>query len=120
MPWPFNPVSYTHLDVYKRQGNKLFKNVSKQFVWIIFALWTGFTFVGYFTPIRELSQGVLTFSLGPWETFWIGFYGFATYGNAGFLREQVCKHMCPYARFQSVMFDDDTLVVTYDLSLIHI
>lgn len=102
------------LDKAAMSGNKLFKNVSKQFVWIIFALWTGFTFVGYFTPIRELSQGVLTFSLGPWETFWIGFYGFATYGNAGFLREQVCKHMCPYARFQSVMFDDDTLVVTYD------
>ena len=43
--------------------------------------------------------------LGPWETFWILFYGFATYGNAGFMREQVCKYMCPYARFQSVMFD---------------
>lgn len=102
------------LDKAAMSGNKLFKNVSKQFVWIIFALWTGFTFVGYFTPIRELSQGILKFDLGPWETFWIGFYGFATYGNAGFLREQVCKHMCPYARFQSVMFDDDTLVVTYD------
>ncbi len=52
--------------------------------------------------------------LGPWETFWIFFYGFATYGNAGWMREQVCKYMCPYARFQSVMFDQDTLVITYD------
>jgi cytochrome c oxidase accessory protein FixG len=56
----------------------------------------------------------LQLGLGPWETFWILFYGFATYGNAGWLREQVCKYMCPYARFQSAMFDPDTLIVTYD------
>src|SRR5687768_18193597 len=56
----------------------------------------------------------MTWSLGPWETFWILFYAFATYGNAGYLREQVCKYMCPYARFQSAMFDKDTLIVTYD------
>ena len=53
-------------------------------------------------------------SFGPWEWFWVMFYGFATYGNAGFLREQVCKYMCPYARFQSAMFDRDTLIVSYD------
>lgn len=87
---------------------------TKHFVWIVFALWTGFTFVGYFTPIRELMSAVTLHTLGPWETFWILFYGFATYGNAGFLREQVCKYMCPYARFQSVMFDNDTMVVAYD------
>jgi cytochrome c oxidase accessory protein FixG len=52
--------------------------------------------------------------MGSWEIFWFIFYGLATYGNAGFLREQVCKHMCPYARFQSAMFDRDTLIVTYD------
>jgi cytochrome c oxidase accessory protein FixG len=52
--------------------------------------------------------------MGSWEMFWSIFYGFATYGNAGFMREQVCKHMCPYARFQSAMFDRDTLIVTYD------
>ncbi|MGE4112360.1 MAG: cytochrome c oxidase accessory protein CcoG, partial [Burkholderiales bacterium] len=72
------------------------------------------TFVGYFTPIKVLVDEVATSTLGPWETFWIFFYGFATYGNAGWLREQVCKYMCPYARFQSVMFDPDTLVITYD------
>ena len=87
---------------------------TKQAAWILFALWTGFTFVGYFTPIHELAHEVVTFSLGPWETFWIFFYGFATYGNAGFLREQVCTYMCPYARFQGVMFDPDTLIITYD------
>jgi len=86
----------------------------KHGIWITLALWTGFTFVGYFTPITVLASGVVAWSLGPWETFWILFYGFATYGNAGWMREQVCKYMCPYARFQSVMFDPDTLVITYD------
>jgi cytochrome c oxidase accessory protein FixG len=87
---------------------------AKHGAWIAVALWTGFTFVGYFTPIKTLGQEVLGFGLGPWETFWILFYGFATYGNAGWMREQVCKYMCPYARFQSVMFDSDTLIITYD------
>ena len=88
--------------------------LAKQAAWIAIALWTGFTFVGYFTPIRTLAQLVTQFALGPWETFWILFYGLATYGNAGFLREQVCKYMCPYARFQGVMFDKDTLIISYD------
>ncbi|MES2049890.1 MAG: cytochrome c oxidase accessory protein CcoG [Pseudomonadota bacterium] len=86
----------------------------KHSLWLVLALWTGFTFVGYFTPIHALAEEVFSFSLGPWETFWLLFYGFATYGNAGFMREQVCKYMCPYARFQSAMFDKDTLIVTYD------
>lgn len=93
---------------------KVGKKSLKHFVWIVFALWTGFTFVGYFTPIRELLQSWAVLQMGPWETFWVFFYGFATYGNAGFLREQICKYMCPYARFQSAMFDRDTLIVTYD------
>lgn len=90
------------------------KKLTKHALWIGFAMWTGFTFLGYFSPIRELMQHVLAFNLSHWETFWICFYGAATYGNAGFLREQVCKYMCPYARFQSAMFDDDTLIVSYD------
>lgn len=102
------------LDSSKMSIKKLSKKGAKHFVWVAFALWTGFTFVGYFTPIRELAASFSNFTLGPWETFWVFFYGFATYGNAGFMREQVCKYMCPYARFQSAMFDDDTLIVTYD------
>ncbi|HSH73929.1 MAG TPA: cytochrome c oxidase accessory protein CcoG [Methylophilaceae bacterium] len=102
------------LDAAAMSAKKLFKKGSKHAVWIAFALWTGFTFVGYFTPIRELLAEVVKFNIGPWESFWVLFYGFATYGNAGFMREQVCKYMCPYARFQSAMFDDDTLIVTYD------
>jgi cytochrome c oxidase accessory protein FixG len=87
---------------------------AKHGAWLLFSLWTGFTFVGYFSPIQELWSNTLTWNLGPWETFWIFFYGFATYGNAGFMREQVCIYMCPYARFQSVMFDHDTLIISYD------
>ena len=87
---------------------------AKHGAWIALSLWTGFTFVGYFTPIRGLLHSVATVALGPWEGFWIGFYAVATYGNAGWMREQVCKYMCPYARFQSAMFDRDTLVITYD------
>jgi cytochrome c oxidase accessory protein FixG len=86
----------------------------KHTAWFAIALWTGYTFVGYFTPIRDVGVRAITWQLGPWESFWILFYGIATYGNAGWLREQVCKYMCPYARFQSVMFDKDTLVITYD------
>ncbi|NOX69798.1 MAG: cytochrome c oxidase accessory protein CcoG [Gammaproteobacteria bacterium] len=94
--------------------NKIWRKTTKQFLWIALALITGFTFVGYFVDIRALSGHLLTLTAGPWEWFWVIFYGFATYGNAGFMREQVCKYMCPYARFQSAMFDMDTLVIAYD------
>ncbi|MEN9316337.1 MAG: cytochrome c oxidase accessory protein CcoG, partial [Pseudomonadota bacterium] len=95
-------------------GRKLRLKAAKHALWIGFALWTGITFVGYFSGIRELLSGVVAFDLGAWEIFWVCFYGFATYGNAGFMREQVCKYMCPYARFQSSMFDRDTLIISYD------
>jgi len=95
-------------------ADKVLKKSAKHLAWGAVALWTGFTFVGYFAPIRSLMGAVVALSLGPWQWFWIGFYSLATYGNAGWLREQVCKYMCPYARFQSAMFDKDTLIVTYD------
>jgi cytochrome c oxidase accessory protein FixG len=102
------------LDAAPWSSEKFTRKAAKQFLWVTFSLWTGFTFVGFFTPITELSGLALQAELGPWESFWIFFYGLATYGNAGFLREQVCKYMCPYARFQSAMFDRDTLIITYD------
>ena len=102
------------LDNSKFGIKKAYKKGLKHAFWIAFSMWTGFTFLGYFSPIRDLFTSIGLLQLGPWETFWICFYGFATYGNAGFLREQVCKYMCPYARFQSAMFDQDTLIVTYD------
>ena len=102
------------LDEGPMSANKFRRKFTKHLLWVLLSLWTGFTLVGYFTPIHELLNEVLTLSTSSWETFWILFYGFATYGNAGFMREQVCKYMCPYARFQSAMFDHDTLIVTYD------
>jgi cytochrome c oxidase accessory protein FixG len=102
------------LDDAPMHAKKAWKKLAKHSLWIGFSMWTGFTFLGYFSPIRDLATHITAFNMSHWETFWICFYGFATYGNAGFLREQVCKYMCPYARFQSAMFDDDTLIVTYD------
>lgn len=102
------------LDRSRLNPEKFLRKGAKHAVWIAIALWTGFTFVGYFTPIRELWHEVWGAETGAWSTFWILFYGFATYGNAGWMREQVCKYMCPYARFQSAMFDPDTLIITYD------
>ena len=102
------------LDKNPWNGEKIAKRGGKHVIWLLISLWTGLTFVGYFSPIRELLGNFMVWNLGNWETFWIFFYGVATYGNAGFMREQVCKYMCPYARFQSAMFDADTLIVTYD------
>jgi len=102
------------LDAGPWNRNKLLRKGGKHLVWLLFALWTGFTFVGFFTPIRDLGARVSPFDWGGWETFWVFFYSLATWGNAGFLREQVCKYMCPYARFQSAMFDRNTLIIAYD------
>ncbi|RYF71987.1 MAG: cytochrome c oxidase accessory protein CcoG [Comamonadaceae bacterium] len=102
------------LDAAPLSANKVARKGAKHGLWLALSLWTGFTFVGYFTPIQTLWGEAFTLSFGPWEWFWVNFYALATYGNAGFLREQVCKYMCPYARFQSAMFDPDTLIVSYD------
>ncbi|WP_207949548.1 4Fe-4S dicluster domain-containing protein [Luteimonas aestuarii] len=102
------------LDAAPWSGEKLARKGAKHALWVGFALWTGFTFVGFFTPITDLAARLATLSWSGWETFWVLFYAFATWGNAGFLREQVCKYMCPYARFQSAMFDRNTLIIAYD------
>ncbi|MEB4592304.1 cytochrome c oxidase accessory protein CcoG [Candidatus Thiothrix sp. Deng01] len=93
---------------------KIGKKALKQVLWIFFSLWTGFTFVGFFVPVETLWSDLASGVIGGWALFWILFYSAATYGNAGFLREQVCLYMCPYARFQSAMFDKDTLIISYD------
>ena len=92
----------------------LWRKVTKNLLWLAVALWTGFTFVGYFTPIRSLGGDLVAGNASSWPSFWVFFYALATFGAAGYMRELVCKHMCPYARFQSAMFDKDTLIVTYD------
>jgi len=103
------------LDRQPASFRKFSRKLAKHMSWGALALWTGFTFVGYFTPIAVLANEVSALTLGPWEWFWVLFYSFATYGNAGWMREQVCKYMCPYARFQSAMFDKDSLIITYDV-----
>jgi cytochrome c oxidase accessory protein FixG len=102
------------LDAADMSLEKLVKKWYKHIVWLGISIWTGFTFVGYFSPIRDLGMEFFLGNMSSWEVFWVFFYALATYGNAGFMREQVCKYMCPYARFQSAMFDKDTLIVTYD------
>ena len=102
------------LDAQPMSFRKLRLKLAKHLVWLAIALWTGITFVGYFSPVRELMDALLSFSLGGWETFWICFYSAFLYMMAGFMREQMCKYLCPYARFQGVMFDPDTLIIGYD------
>jgi len=107
-------IARMRLDQAPWSAEKLARKGGTQLAWVAIGLFTGFSFVGYFTPIRELSQAVLALTVSPWNSFWILFYGAATYGNAGYLREQMCKYMCPYARFQSALIDKDSLVITYD------
>ncbi|WP_273527373.1 cytochrome c oxidase accessory protein CcoG [Pseudomonas sp.] len=102
------------LDKAPMSANKFLRKFAKHAIWIAVGVLVAITFVGYFTPIRQLVPDLITFQVNGWTAFWIGFFTLATYGSAGFLREQVCIYMCPYARFQSVMFDKDTLIVSYD------
>ena len=103
------------LDKAPMSGSKFAKKAIKHSIWILISVATAFAFVGYFYPVRELLPDLLTFSVeNHWASFWMLFFTLATYGNAGWLREMVCTHMCPYARFQAVMFDQDTLIVSYD------
>ena len=109
-----NRSARMRIDRQPMSAEKFARKSAKHAVWGAVAIWTGFSFVGYFTPIHTLAGEVAALTLGPWEWFWVLFYSFATYGNAGWMREQVCKYMCPYARFQSAMFDKDSLIITYD------
>ena len=102
------------LDQARWSGRKIAIKMAKHSLWLVFSLWTGLTFVGYFMPMHDLMADMVALSPGPWAAFWVLFYALATYGNAGFLREQMCRQICPYARFQFAMFDPDTLIITYD------
>jgi len=102
------------LDQAPMTGRKFRIKASKFFLWGVLSLWTGITFVGYFMPMRDLMHDLVTLTISGWSAFWVFFYSAFCFLQAGFMREQVCKYMCPYARFQGVMFDPDTLIVTYD------
>ncbi len=117
--WIEAKIEGDHLDRLKldqspMNGRKLLLKSVKHGLWGIIAIWTAITFVGYFTPIRELLPTVFSFQTGPWEAFWLIFYATFTYVQAGLAREAVCQHMCPYSRFQGVMFDPTTSNVSYD------
>jgi cytochrome c oxidase accessory protein FixG len=102
------------LDKQPFSPKKLALRMTKHALWLLFAFATAITFIGYFTPVRELVTDIFTFDTDTTTLFWLGFFTVMTYLNAGWLREQVCIYMCPYARFQAVMFDKDTLIVSYD------
>lgn len=102
------------LDKQEMNGNKLLKKTLKHASWLLFSLFTAMTFAGYFSPMNELFINIVTFDTSVTMAIILAFFTFATYGNAGWMRETVCLHMCPYARFQSAMFDKDTLTVAYD------
>lgn len=104
------------LDASHWSGEKMLRRGGKHLAWLALSLWTGFTFVGYFTPIQDLGSEVLALTLGTWSGFWMMFYSLATYLNAGLVREKVCLHMCPYGRFQGSLMDDGTLNVAYDFT----
>jgi len=104
------------LDQSPMSSKKLLIKSTKQLLWILVAAWTGITFVGYFTPIRELLAAIPSWDLGPWEGFWVIFYAVFMYLQAGYAREAVCQHMCPYSRFQGVMVDANTKTVAYDIN----
>ena len=108
-------IARMRLDQAPWRLNKIVRKGAKQAAWLSIALFTGFSFVGYFTPIRELAAAAVAWDMSGWNAFWVLFYGAATYGNAGYLREQMCKYMCPYARFQSALIDKDSLVIAYDV-----
>lgn len=93
---------------------KIYKRVGKHFLWGIIALLTGCSFIAYFIPARTLYPEIFTFTGSFWVTTWVWFFALCTYLNAGWMREQMCLHCCPYSRFQSVMFDANTKTVTYD------
>ena len=102
------------LDNERGSLRKFGKKAIKHGAWVLIAFWIGFTFVGYFTPIQVLWSDLLTAALSSWQLFWISSYGLLAYGNAGWMREQICRYICPYSRLQSAMVDKDTLLVTYD------
>lgn len=94
--------------------DKIRKIITTHFIWLIIAWSTAGSFVLYFTDAPSLVMSFLEFDVSPTVLGFIGGLTFSTYLMAGFAREQVCMYMCPYARFQSAMFDNDTLIIGYD------
>ncbi len=94
--------------------SKIWRKSMTHLCWILFSLITGLGFVCYFNDafrlLAEFSSGQFNFNVSGWI---LGIAA-STYVMAGFAREHVCTYMCPYSRFQSAMFDANTLIITYD------
>jgi len=94
--------------------DKVKKLTATHFVWLLIAFCTGGAFVLYFNDAPILLREAFALDVSPTVLAFVAGLTFSTYLMAGFAREQVCTYMCPYARFQSAMFDKDTLVIGYD------
>ncbi len=94
--------------------NKFWRKLATHLTWIFIGLITGGAWVFYYNDAPTLMSQILNFDV-PWSvTGWIVALTGSTYLLAGFGREQVCNYMCPYARFQSAMFDEESLIICYD------
>ena len=99
---------------------KAFKRSLIYLIWFVFSMITATTFVSYVSGTEALYSNWQMIGFIPfpdWSTWiWVSIFifAFSTYVNAGYMREQMCVQICPYGRFQSVMFDKDTLIVSYD------
>ncbi|KXJ51924.1 MAG: iron-sulfur protein [Neptuniibacter sp. Phe_28] len=92
----------------------LVKRMVKHSLWLLLSFATALTFSSYFVPIDLLIADLIQLDLSLFGLSWLIIMSLLTYANAGLVREKVCLHMCPYSRFQGVMFDDKTYTVTYD------
>lgn len=93
---------------------KIWKKTLTHSLWIVIALCTGGAWVFYFVDAPTLFDQIIHFDVSHMAGSWILGLTASTYIMAGYAREQVCTYMCPYARFQSAMFDKDTLIIGYD------
>ena len=95
-------------------GAKLSKKLLKHSSWLLLSLLTSLAFIAYFVPARSLYADFFSLNSSGTVYGWVGFFALCTYVNAGLIREKMCLHMCPYARFQSAMFEPATKIVAYD------
>ena len=100
------------LDKQPWNAEKVMKRAVVYLIWLIFSFVTAITFVSYVVGTDYLVSAPFAWSNLTWVFLFI--FTFATFANAGYMREHFCIHICPYGRFQSVMFDKDTLIVSYD------
>ena len=78
---------------------------------VLICLVLGYVMTGYFVPIRGLYQNI--FSGNIWTIFWFILFSASIWISCAWMQERICRYVCPYARFQGVMIDKDTLIVSY-------